>query len=141
MVAREMACTDVPSNEDFEGLLRDMPRFEMAALPPTLRLTYWKFFGEGIVRSRIKAGLNDLIGSSFKEELHLYGTALSQWSRLVVRKLENFVNSHADAYRVQIHRMSGTSEKVIDVGQLEEDAALLAKWDASGKRELAEKSV
>ncbi len=137
--AREMGRMDAPSREDLELLLRDMPRFELAVLPQPIRLGPWKFLGESIVRSRIKANLNDSIGSLLKGELHLYGLALSQWSRQVTRKLEAMVNSYADAYRVQIHRLNGTSEKVINADQLEEDLALLTNWNPASKLELAEK--
>lgn len=138
-VARDMGRADAPSREDFEMLLRDMPRFELAVLPNSVSLSHWKFLGESIVRSRIKASLNESIGPSLKDELHLYGLALSQWSRQVVRKLEVLVNSYADAYRVQIHRMSGNSGQVVNVAALEEDVALLRNWDSTGKRELVEK--
>jgi hypothetical protein len=57
--------------------------------------------------------------------------ALSQWSEQIVRKLETLVNSYADAYRVQIHRIGGTSDAVVNVGQLESDRDLLRNWNVS----------
>ena len=135
-IAKEMGRMDAPSHEDLDLLLRDMPRFELAVLPQPIRLGPWKFLGESIVRTRIKTNLNDSTGPLMKDELHLYGLALSQWSRQVVRKLEAIVNSYADAYRVQIHRLSGTSEKAVDVDQLEEDLALLMNWDRTGNPRL-----
>jgi len=137
-VAGEMGRTDVPSNDDFASFLRNMPRFELAAVPKPFSLGYWRFFGEGIARSRLKESLDSSIGSPLKQELRLYVLALSQWSRQVVHKLETLVNSYADAYRVQIHRMIGTSEKVIDLGQLEEDEAMLVGWDSASKPKRAE---
>ncbi|MHB1938493.1 MAG: dynamin family protein [Acidobacteriaceae bacterium] len=134
--AKEMGRVDAPSREDLELLLRDMPRFELAVLPRSISLSHWKFLGESMVRSRIKASLNESIGSLLKNELHLYGLALSQWSRQAVRKLEVLVNSYAEAYRVQIHRLSGTSEKVVNVDNLEEDLALLTNWNPATKTEL-----
>lgn len=137
-IAKEMGRADVPSCEDLELLLRDMPRFELAVIPQSISLSHWKFLGESIMRSRIKASLNDSVGSLLKNELHLYGLAVSQWSRQAVRKLEVLMNSYADAYRVQIHRLSGTSEKVVNLDQLEEDLVLLTNWNPTGKPELIE---
>ncbi|MGC1783344.1 MAG: dynamin family protein [Acidobacteriaceae bacterium] len=137
--AKEMNRVDAPSQEDLELLLRDMPRFELAVLPQPIRPGAWKFLGESMVRSRIKASLNDSIGLLLKDELHLYSLALSEWSRQVVRKLELLVNSYADAYRVQIHRMGGTSEKVFNVDQLEKDLASLTNWIPNSTPEFAEK--
>jgi hypothetical protein len=68
-----------------------------------------------------------------------YGSALSQWSEQIVRKLETLVNSYADAYRVQIHRISGTSNAPVNVGQLQSDLDLLRNWNAASTAELAEK--
>jgi len=43
-----------------------------------------------------------------------------------VHKLEALVNSYADAYRVQLHRISGVSGQEAGPGQMEEDLNLLA---------------
>jgi GTP-binding protein EngB required for normal cell division len=140
-IANEMGRTDAPAKKDFELLLRDMPRFELAALPSPVRVSHWKFLGEAIVRSRIKTSLRESIGSLMKDELHQYGLALSQWSEQVVRKLEALVNSYADAYRMQIHRIGGTSGTAINVAQAEQDLALLANWESTRNSELAEKGA
>jgi hypothetical protein len=103
-IAEELGKTDAPSRDEFETLLREMPRFEFAPLPEEITLGRWKILGDRIVRSRIKNSLQESIGPLLKKELHLYGSALSQWGEQVVRNLETLVNSYADAYRVQIHR-------------------------------------
>jgi len=74
-----------------------------------------------------------------KKELHLYGLAMSQWSEQIVRKLETLVNSYADTYRVQIHRISGTSDAAVNVGQLQSDLGLLRDWKATSTAEFAAK--
>src|SRR5689334_9772573 len=107
--AKEMGRSDVPSQEDFELLPRDLPRFELAVPPQAVNIGHWKFWGESLLRSRIRVNLREGIGSHLKEELHLYGMALSLWSEQIVRKLEALVNSYSDAYRVQLHHMSGVS--------------------------------
>ncbi len=98
-IAKELGKTDAPSRGEFEMLLREMPRFELATLPAEIIIGRWKILGDRIVRSRIRASLQEGIGSLFEKELHLYGLALSQWSEQIVRKLEALVNSYADAYR------------------------------------------
>jgi GTP-binding protein EngB required for normal cell division len=138
-IAKELGKTDTPSRGEFEMLLREMPRFELATLPEEITLGRWKILGDRIVRSRIKDSLQESIGSLLKKELHRYGSALSQWGEQIVRKLETLVNSYADAYRVQIHRISGTSDEVVDLGQLQSDLDLLKNWNATNMTELAEK--
>lgn len=129
-IAKEMGRSDAPSEEDFELLLRDLPRFELATLPNALVISYWNFLGETVIRSRIRASLRESVGPHLKEELHLYGMALSQWSEQIVRKLEALVNSYADAYRVQLQGTNGVSGKNADPKQMETDLDRLVHWKA-----------
>jgi GTP-binding protein EngB required for normal cell division len=127
-VAKEMGRSDTPSPEDFEIILRDMPRFELTTLPDSISAGYRKFWGKSMLRSRMIASLRESIGAQLQEALRLYGMALSQWSEQIVRKLEMLVNSYADAYRMQIHRITGTSDAVAHPGQLEADLEILRNW-------------
>ena len=134
-IAKDMGRSDAASEEEFELLLRDLPRFELAALPEAISIGHWRFLGEGVLRWRIRSSLRQSIGAHLKDEQHLYGMALSQWSEQVVRKVEALVNPYADAYRVQLHRMSGTSTKAANLEQLEADLELLQQWgtETAGK--------
>jgi GTP-binding protein EngB required for normal cell division len=140
-IAKEMGRTDTPSQKDFDLLLRDLPRFELAALPEAVGLSRWNMWGEGVLRSRIRASLRESIGAHLRQEIHLYGMALSQWSDQIVRKLEALVNSYADAYRVQLHRMSGVSSRAVDLDQLEADLQLLREGNADPAPTLKTQSV
>jgi hypothetical protein len=123
-----MGRMDVPSADEVEGLLRDVPRFELATLPEDINLGPWRFLGSRFLRYKIKASLQGNIGDLMKRELHLYGQALSQWSQQFVNKIVLLVSSFADAYRVQLHRIAGTSDDAVDVPQLERDLSLLKNW-------------
>ena len=127
-VAQEMGRTDVPAQDDLEILLRDMPRFEMAALPKDIDTGHWMFLGDSLVRAKIRNSLRQSIGELLQQELHLYGRALSQWNQQFASKMEFLVSSYADAYRVQLHRIAGTSKDAIDAPQLEDDLARLKNW-------------
>jgi GTP-binding protein EngB required for normal cell division len=127
-VAQEMGRTDVPSADEIESLLRDVPRFELATLPEDINLGPWRFLGSRFLRYKVKASLQGSIGDLVKRELHIYGQALSQWSQQFVNKIVLLVSSFADAYRVQLHRIAGTSNDAVDVPQLERDLSLLKNW-------------
>jgi GTP-binding protein EngB required for normal cell division len=135
-IAKKMGRSDAPSQEDFDLLLRDMPRFEMAVLPDAMSIGLWKFWGEGILRSRILANLRASIGPNLKEELHLYGMALSRWSEQIIRKFEALLNSYVDAYRTQLQRVSGAVEKSVHLEQAEADLELLANWSKQNVSDL-----
>ncbi len=135
-IAKEMGRSDAPSEDDFELLFRDLPRFELTTLPDAISVSHWKFWGEGVLRSRIRANLRGSISPHLKQELHHYGMALSGWSEQTVRKLEALVNSYGDAYRVQLHRMSGLSSKDVNLGQMESDLELLLRWNVDSTPDL-----
>jgi GTP-binding protein EngB required for normal cell division len=127
-IAKEMARSDAPSPVDFDAVLRDMPRFEMATLPRQINIGHWKFWGQHVVRSQIRSSLRESVGPHLKEELHLYSMALSRWGEQVVKKLELLVNSYADAYRVQVQRIRGVSSPSANPSQLQADLELLRNW-------------
>jgi GTP-binding protein EngB required for normal cell division len=127
-VAREMGRSDMPDLDEAEALLRGIPRFELGTTPEGINMTRWMFLGSGVVRARIKSILLKSIGAEVQQALHLYGNALSQWGHQYVGRIVVLVNSHADAYRVQLHRIAGTSNDHIDVARLEQDLAALKIW-------------
>jgi GTP-binding protein EngB required for normal cell division len=143
-VAQEMGRTDIPAEDELESLLRDMPRFELASLPEALNMSSWMFLGSRVALFRIKSGLRQSIGALLKQELHLYGHALSEWSHQFVRKIVLLVSSYADAYRVQLQRIAGTSNDSVDVPQLEHDLGLMRNWNSnelSGARQTIEREA
>ena len=137
-VAQEMGRTDVPAPDELEILLRDMPRFEFATLPFAINMSPWMFLGSRFVRFRIRTALQNSIGALLKQELHRYGHALSEWSHHFVSKIVLLVSSYADAYRVQLQRISGTSDNTIDETLLEEDLALLRNWSTNESPDASE---
>ena len=109
-VAREMGRSDTPAQDEVESLLRDVPRFELASSP---KKSIWPLEVSG---SRLwyvpgsEAACGKPLALELKQELHLYGNALSRWSNHFVSKIVLLMNSYADAYRVQLHRIAGTSK-------------------------------
>ena len=68
------------------------------------------------------------IGAQLEQALYRYAIALSQWSEQTVRKLEALVNSYADAYRLQIQGIAGTTDLPANRAQLEADVEVLRNW-------------
>ena len=127
-VASRLGRSDAPSQEDFGIILREMPRFELAALPDSISAGYWKFGGKSILRARMVASLQERTGAQLEQALYLYAIALSQWSAQTVRKLEALFNSYADAYRLQIQGIAGTADLPANRAQLEADVEVLRNW-------------
>jgi GTP-binding protein EngB required for normal cell division len=138
-VAKGLGSVEAPSVEDVETILRDVPRFELAALPAETSAGRWRWLGDSVVRSTIRSSLRKSIGPMLKDELHLYGYALRQWSDQAIRRIETVVSSYADAYRAQIHRISGLQEGTKDLAQVKSDLHLLRNWNSAEVSDLAAK--
>jgi hydrogenase-4 membrane subunit HyfE len=138
-VAQELGSTETPSPEELERILRDAPRFEFATLPDEIHAGRWKWMGDGVLRSAIRSHLRQNVGSVLKEELHQYARALSQWSEQTLKKIEAFLSSYADAYRIQIHRLSGFSEGAKDLPGMEQDLNRLRRWRTEDGSDLVKK--
>ena len=126
-VATEIARSDMPT-EEAETLLRNAPRFEMAFVPHPIGAFFWRWFGHKTATALARYGLRQAFGESFKDELHRYGRALSQWSEHTTRRMQAFVSSYADAYRAQLRRMHGQSSDAMASPELESDLTRLLNW-------------
>jgi GTP-binding protein EngB required for normal cell division len=127
--AKEIARSDMPTKEEADALLRNVPRFEMASIPGPIGAVFWRWLGRKTATALARHSLREELGESFKDELHRYGRALSQWSEHTARRMQFFVGSYADAYRAQLRRISGQSSDMANSPELESDLARLLKWN------------
>jgi len=129
-IARKMSRSDVPSTEDAELLLREVPRFEIEVVPLKISAARWSWLGRTIVRSAARSSLREHLGPLLKEELHRYKRALDLWAEQASRKMVAFVNSYADAYRAQLNRVRGLSGERETSPELAQDLTRLLRWDS-----------
>lgn len=129
-IARQMTRSDAPTQEEAHTLLRNAPRFELSSLPGPVGAAYWRWTGRRVAGALARQSIQRAFAGSFKEELHRYGRALSQWGEHTARRMLTFVNSYADAYRAQLNRMRGLSAEGTASPELENDLSLLLQWDA-----------
>jgi len=129
-IAREMSRSDVPSAEDAELLLREVPRFEIEVVPLTISAARWSWLGRTMVHAAARSSLREHLGPLLKEELHRYKRALDLWTEQASRKMVAFVNSYADAYRAQLNRVRGLSGERETSPELAHDLTRLLRWDS-----------
>jgi GTPase Era involved in 16S rRNA processing len=127
--AKEIARSDMPTEEEAETLLRNVPRFGMASVPPPIGGAFWKWVGRKSATALARSSVRQALGESFRDELHRYGRALSQWGEHASRRMQTFVGSYADAYRAQLRRMNGQSTDAAASPELESDLARLRNWN------------
>lgn len=136
--ATQIARSDMPTEEEAKTLLRNTPRFEMASVPPPIGAAFWRWFGRKTAAALARHSLRQTFGESFRDELHCYGRALSQWSEHTSRKMQALVNSYADAYRAQLSRMRGQSTDATTSLELANDLSLLLRLNTEMNAETAE---
>ncbi len=136
--ATQIARSDMPTEEEAKTLLRNTPRFEMAYVPPPIGAAFWRWFGRKTAAALALHSLRQAFGESFRDELHRYGRALSQWSEHTSRKMQALVNSYADAYRAQLSRMRGQSTDATTSLDLANDLSLLLRVNTEMNAETAE---
>jgi GTP-binding protein EngB required for normal cell division len=134
-IAGEMSRSDIPSNEDAELLLREVPRFEIEVVPLKITAARWNWLGRAVVRALVRSNLQEHLGPLLKEELHRYKRALDLWTEQTSRKLVAFVNLFSDAYRAQLNRVRGLSGGAEASPELAHDLARLLRWDSETQAE------
>ncbi len=138
-VAEALNTNEIPSAEELESGLRDLPRFELAELPDDVGVGGWRWLGSRAVRGALYRGLQENAGSMLQEALRRYGYALREWSERAIARMDSTVRSYADAYRAQIHRMTGMEEQSKDMGQVQRDLEVLRVWHAEAGTDIAAK--
>ncbi len=136
-VAEGLRNDEIPSAEELESGLRDLPRFELAELPGGVGAGGWRWLGRRAVRSALHRGLQENAGSMLQEALRRYGYALREWSDRAIARMDAVVRSYADTYRAQIHRMTGMEEQSKDRGQVQRDLESLRNWRAGVNTDIA----
>jgi hypothetical protein len=128
----------MPTEEEAETLLRNTPRFEMAFVPPPIGAAFWRWFGRKTAAALARHSLRQAFGESFKDELHRYGRALSQWSEHTSRRMQALVSSYADAYRAQLSRIRGQSTDPTTSPGLANDLSRLLRCGTEKNTETSE---
>jgi GTP-binding protein EngB required for normal cell division len=137
-IAIEINRSEMPVQDETDTLLRNVPRFEMASAPHQIGAAFWRWLGRRAARAFARQSLQEAFGEAFKDELHRYGRALSQWGEHTTRRIQAFMSSYADAYRAQLSRMRGLSADGTASPELENDLSLLLKWNREADAETAE---
>jgi GTPase Era involved in 16S rRNA processing len=134
-IANEISRSEMPVQDEADILLRNVPRFEMASAPRQIGAAFWRWLGRRAARAFARQSLREAFGEAFKDELHRYGRALSQWGEHATRRIQAFMSYYADAYRAQLSRMRGFSADGAASPELENDLSLLLKWNREADAE------
>lgn len=106
--AKVLEVEDVPGTQEFSGVMREMPAFDLGQLdiqmrPPLLL----SLLGENISRSIVAKRLAGMIGSQVTKSLSAFHALLSDWSDRTLNQIQRRFDAYANGYRAQVERLVG----------------------------------
>jgi hypothetical protein len=109
--AKVLEITDVPAEEEFAGVLREMPVFDLGQLtfhlrPPALFTLLGRKASESFATRRLTA----LIGAQLSKSLSAYRDLLYDWSDRALGQVQRRFDAYANSYRAQVERLLGNQE-------------------------------
>jgi hypothetical protein len=117
--AKVLEITDVPEDEEFTSVLREMPVFDLGQLTFSLRRpALLTLVGRRMSESFVTKRLTGLIGAQLTRSLSSYCALLCDWSEMTLGLVQRRFDAYANRYRAQIERLLGNRE--MRIGQDED---------------------
>ncbi|MFZ0419909.1 MAG: dynamin family protein [Candidatus Sulfotelmatobacter sp.] len=109
--AKVLEITDVPAEEEFASVLREMPVFDLGRLTFNVRRpTLLALLGRKVSESYVAKRLTGLIGAQLTRSLSAYCALLCDWSERTLGQVQRRFDAYANNYRAQIERLVGNQE-------------------------------
>jgi GTP-binding protein EngB required for normal cell division len=126
-IALALAIENGPEPDELQGVLKNMPRFDLGNLeipvrPSKVAALLGRRWAVASVERRIRSQAGDQIADA----VGIYARVLQAWVRKTFTELQEQFDSYADAYRAHLDRLSANKTGVEDEQALREDLAALA---------------
>jgi GTP-binding protein EngB required for normal cell division len=106
--AKVLEVDDVPGEEEFAGVVREMPAFDAGELNIHLKRPFlFSLLGGNISRSIVTKRLAGMIGSQLTKSLSAYHALLYDWSERTLGQIQRRFDAYANSYRAQVERLVG----------------------------------
>ena len=106
--AKVLEVDDVPGEEEFAGVVREMPAFDAGELNIHLKRPFlFSLLGGDISRSIVTKRLAGMIGSQLTKSLSAYHALLYDWSERTLGQIQRRFDAYANSYRAQVERLVG----------------------------------
>lgn len=109
--AEVLQMPDVPSTNEFEELIRDMPVLELGPFTLDVSISALnRVFGSSAVVAAIVRQIRKKTGPHVTRALATYSALFREWSTGVIAQMQRRFEAYASAYRAQIDRSLGGSQ-------------------------------
>jgi GTP-binding protein EngB required for normal cell division len=109
--AKVLDMSDVPAEEEFASVLREMPVFDLGQLTFSLRRpALLTLVGRKMSESFVTKRLTALIGTQLTRSLSAYHALLCDWSERTLGQVQRRFDAYANSYRAQAERLLGNQE-------------------------------
>jgi GTP-binding protein EngB required for normal cell division len=112
--ANALGIKDLPPEEELTGVIKEMPVFDPGPLEIVLQRDFLAALGRGLTERRVKKKLTAQIGPAVDQAFQGYGRMLELWIRRTMAELQRRFDSHADAYRAQLERLTNSQETGVE---------------------------
>jgi GTP-binding protein EngB required for normal cell division len=114
--AKVLEVEDVPGTQEFSGVVREMPAFDLGQLNIQMKPSFLlRSLGGNISRSIVTKRLAGTIGEQVAKSLSAYHALLFDWSDRTLTQIQRRFDAYANSYRAQVERLVG--DHVLPVGQ------------------------
>lgn len=108
VTAKVLEVEDVPGTEEFSGLVREMPAFDLGQINIQMgRPFFLSLLGGNISRSIVTKRLAGMIGEQIRRSLSAYHALLYDWSDRTLSQIQLRFDAYANSYRAQVERLVG----------------------------------
>lgn len=108
--ARALGQPESSSAEEWAGLIREMPAFEISELRVEPRVFLRKMLGSSSGHARMRKAIEAQAGGAITEALNAHGQALYAWSQRTLTRVRQQFDADAEVYRTQLSQPAGASQ-------------------------------
>ena len=106
--AKVLEVEDVPGEQEFSGVVREMPAFDPGQLNIHLKRPFlFGLLGGNISRSIVTKRLAGMVGGQLTKSLSAYHALLYDWSERTLGQIQRRFDAYANSYRAQVERLVG----------------------------------
>jgi GTP-binding protein EngB required for normal cell division len=121
--ADAVASPSRPTEQDFAGIAREMPRFEAPAIPAKEigQPGASRILGTSFAQNFLVKQINDSVGRILSDNLSYYRTMLRHWVESVATHLHSSFDSFAELYRGSLRRELTVADYPVTQEEVEAD--------------------